>query len=552
MTVTKAPLVITASSPTVTYHSAVPSITASFSGFVNGESKTALTTAPSCKTSYTTTSAVGTSPSTTCSGAAGANYSITYIAGSVSIQQATQTITMGSTAASLSYSAAPITLSGTATSALGLTFVGTPGICNASGNTLTIVGGGSCVVTANQAGNANYLPAMAVTRTITITPVALTITASSSAVVFGAPVPVINASFTGFVKSDTASSLTTAPTCSTTYTPVSPAGTFPVTSCQGAVSPNYAIKYVAGKVTITPAPQPVTAAPVISILSGTYTAAQSVTLSDATSGAVIYYTVDGSQPTAASPAYTGTITVGTSLTLKAIAIAGGCTVSATSTATYTITPASIDFSAGFTPLGGMQLNGKSALSGTRLQLTDGGANEAASAFFSTPMNVATFTTSFTIQQGSGTGDGMTFVIQNAASGPKAIGPGGSSLGYSYGPTQAGAILNSLAIKFDLYSNAGESPNSTGLYVSGTRPTTPAVDLTPSAIDLHSGHAMNVQLTYDGTTLQLKITDASTAKSYSTSWPVNIPQLVGGSTAYVGFTAGTGGATAIQQVLNWKF
>jgi hypothetical protein len=147
---------------------------------------------------------------------------------------------------------------------------------------------------------------------------------------------------------------------------------------------------------------------------------------------------------------------------------------------------------------------------------------------------------------------MMFVIQNATAGPKALGPAGSSLGYSYGPTQAGAILNSIGIKFDLYSNVGEGSNSTGLYQAGARPTTPAIDLTPSGIDLHSGHPLTVLITYDGSTLQLQITDAMSAKSYTTSWAVNIPQIVGGSTAYVGFTAATGGSSAIQQVINWKF
>ena len=168
------------------------------------------------------------------------------------------------------------------------------------------------------------------------------------------------------------------------------------------------------------------------------------------------------------------------------------------------------------------------------------------------VNVAKFSTTFTLQQTAATGDGMMFVIQNAAAGAKTLGPTGSSLGYSYGPTQAGAILNSLGIKFDLYSNAGEGTNSTGLYVNGAQPTKPALDITASGVDLHGGHPMCVQLSYDGTTLNLTITDPFTLSSYTTSWAINIPQIVGSSTAYVGFTASTGGATAVQQVLKWTF
>jgi hypothetical protein len=62
--------------------------------------------------------------------------------------------------------------------------------------------------------------------------------------------------------------------------------------------------------------------------------------------------------------------------------------------------------------------------------------------------------------------------------------------------------------------------------------------------------MSVQMNYDGTTLTLQITDTSTNAKYNTSFPVNIPNLVGGNTAYVGFTGGTGGLSAIQDILTW--
>ncbi len=54
--------------------------------------------------------------------------------------------------------------------------------------------------------------------------------------------------------------------------------------------------------------------------AGTYNSAQQVTISDTDSAATIYYTTDGSIPTAASNQYTGPITVGVSLTINAIAI----------------------------------------------------------------------------------------------------------------------------------------------------------------------------------------------------------------------------------------
>jgi hypothetical protein len=97
LTVSQAGLTITASSPTVTYGSAVPAINPSYAGFVNGDAAASLTTAPACSTTYTATSAPGTYPST-CSGAVDANYAISYTGGVVTVNPAGLTITASSPA----------------------------------------------------------------------------------------------------------------------------------------------------------------------------------------------------------------------------------------------------------------------------------------------------------------------------------------------------------------------------------------------------------------------------------------------------------------------
>jgi hypothetical protein len=79
-----------------------------------------------------------------------------------------------------------------------------------------------------------------------------------------------------------------------------------------------------------------TAAPVLSVAAGTYTSVQSVNISDATSGATIYYTTNGATPTTSSAVYSGAITVSSTETIQAIAIATGCTSSAVTSAAYTI------------------------------------------------------------------------------------------------------------------------------------------------------------------------------------------------------------------------
>ena len=79
--VVTATLVVAASSPTMTYggHACPPS-RPSYSGFVNGDNAASLTTAPTCSTTATSSSPVGSYPSS-CSGASDPNYAITYVPG---------------------------------------------------------------------------------------------------------------------------------------------------------------------------------------------------------------------------------------------------------------------------------------------------------------------------------------------------------------------------------------------------------------------------------------------------------------------------------------
>jgi len=81
---------------------------------------------------------------------------------------------------------------------------------------------------------------------------------------------------------------------------------------------------------------PVTATPKFSPPAGTYSAAQTVTISDTTAKATIYYTTNGTAPTTSSTKYTGAIPVSATQTIQAMAIAQNYTQSAVATATYTI------------------------------------------------------------------------------------------------------------------------------------------------------------------------------------------------------------------------
>ncbi|GAA2143631.1 chitobiase/beta-hexosaminidase C-terminal domain-containing protein [Kitasatospora kazusensis] len=78
------------------------------------------------------------------------------------------------------------------------------------------------------------------------------------------------------------------------------------------------------------------ATPTFSPAGGTFSTAQTVTIGDATAGAAIHYTLDGSTPTASSPRYSAPITVAATTTVQAVATAAGLADSATASAAFTI------------------------------------------------------------------------------------------------------------------------------------------------------------------------------------------------------------------------
>jgi hypothetical protein len=87
---------------------------------------------------------------------------------------------------------------------------------------------------------------------LTVSPAALTVTAANTASLYGAPLPALTATYSGFVNGDTASSLTTPPALSTTATAASPVGSYSITA-SGAASPNYTFIYTPGTLVVTKA-----------------------------------------------------------------------------------------------------------------------------------------------------------------------------------------------------------------------------------------------------------------------------------------------------------
>lgn len=85
---------------------------------------------------------------------------------------------------------------------------------------------------------------------------------------------------------------------------------------------------------------PLTAAaapPSMSVVAGSYTSPQTLSLSDATPGTMIYYTTDGTNPTSASPVYSAPLTISGTETVAAIAVASNEAVSPLTIGVYTLT-----------------------------------------------------------------------------------------------------------------------------------------------------------------------------------------------------------------------
>jgi hypothetical protein len=258
MTVGKAPLTVTADNQAMPLGGPLPTLTVSYTGFVNGDNASSLTPQPTATTTATATSPAGTYPITP-HGGSSSNYTLSYVNGTLTIGQAVLTITANPAG---SVYGAPLVPAGSLT-------VSYSGFVNGDGpGSLTVKPTvtntaspgapiGSYTLTPAGAIDPNYV-IQYVNGSYTISPAALTIIATNTSMTYGGTLPSLSVSYTGFVNGDNASSLTTQPTVSTTATSASPAGNYPITAT-GAVDPNYTFTYQAGSLSVGKATLTVTA-----------------------------------------------------------------------------------------------------------------------------------------------------------------------------------------------------------------------------------------------------------------------------------------------------
>ena len=250
LNVTPVSLAIEADDKTKAYGAALPILSASYTGFVNSDTATSLTTQPILSTAATAASHVA-NYTITAAGAVDADYTITYVPGSLSVTPVSLTVTAENK--SKVYGAAlPALTAGY------LGFVNDDTAANlATKPTLNTTAAAtshvaSYPITVSGAVDNDYTISY-VAGSLSVTPVGLTITAVNKSKVYGAALPTLTASYAGFVNGDASSNLTTQPILSTIATAASPVGTYPITA-SGAVDPDYSISYVPGSTSVTPAP----------------------------------------------------------------------------------------------------------------------------------------------------------------------------------------------------------------------------------------------------------------------------------------------------------
>jgi hypothetical protein len=163
----QAALTVAVDDKQITYGDALPSLTYSVAGYINGDDASVIAGTISVVTDATATSGVGTY-AITASGGSATNYALSYVSGSLVITKAGQAITFNPLSAA-TYGDADFDLTASSSSGLAVSYTSSDeAVATISGTTVTIVGAGTATITARQAGDANYEAGADVTQALTV------------------------------------------------------------------------------------------------------------------------------------------------------------------------------------------------------------------------------------------------------------------------------------------------------------------------------------------------------------------------------------------------
>lgn len=211
----------------------------------------------------------------------------------------------------------------------------------------------------------------------------------------------------------------------------------------------------------------------------------------------------------------------------------------------------------FSSVANLTINGNAGQVGNTLQLTPPTTGQSGSAFSTVQATLgsnASFSTLFSFQitsngsfgDADGPGaDGIVFVLQTQANN---VGGAGGGIGYS-------GIAPSVGVEFDTYDNGGPADpngNHVGIDVNGN---VSSVATATSPGRFNDGQVWFVWVDFNGATNTLETrwstSSARPAAAQLTSVQ-NIAGILGQTSAFVGFTAGTGAGFGDQRILSWQF
>lgn len=195
--------------------------------------------------------------------------------------------------------------------------------------------------------------------------------------------------------------------------------------------------------------------------------------------------------------------------------------------------------------------------GSTFNITNFNNSESTTGFYASPVDISSFTASFTYTPIPGTNGsnklsatGIGFNILNAATGSATNSQPTNSDGYG-----VAGVATSTSVLFNNYGGFLNYGGSTQIQTGGSvpNPGTSSLYRGLTNLNLSSGDPLSVAVTYSGGTIRESVTDTVTGKVFKTAYiGVNLPANVGASTAFVGFSGTTGGYNSTNSVSNFTF
>ncbi len=276
--------------------------------------------------------------------------------------------------------------------------------------------------------------------------------------------------------------------------------------------------------------------PVFTPGAGTYTSAQTVSISTTTPSATIYYTTNGSTPTTSSAAYSGPINVSSTQTLMAIATATGLSTSSTASAAYTI---NIPQAAAptFSPIAGTYKVAQTVTistttpSATIYYTTNGSTPTTSSTVYTGPITVAATQTIEAIATASGyttsSVGSAAYTINLALAATPTFSPAAGT----YNSAQTVTISTTTPSATIYYTTNGSTPTTSSTVYSG--PITVSASETVQAVALSAGFATSDPgtSTYTINTVAVPPSFNPAAGSYMAAQTVTISTTTPSATIY---------------------